>query len=326
MNIFLTGGTGFIGSHVALELLGRGHRVTILARNPAKVPALAKIPNVEIVPGGITDRQLLEKLVQGKDAVVHVALNYTKKSGWEVLLDDTLPSVYLSDAAAGAGVRHFIYTSSTAANDSLYTGGGDSPEEKIKLCTTATKQRPATFYGATKAASENFLVAQSYLSPMRINIIRPGYTFGNPALPGGSTQADTRFRDIARAAVANEPVTLTKNDGTQFIFAGDLARLYTAVLESDVNRKTYYGLGGQFIAWSAIAQEAVRRCGSRSAVILEDKGWSADPLKWDVSDMKRDFGLEFDAWRKILEHLDYYIALERGSPVPPGGRKPAEAR
>jgi UDP-glucose 4-epimerase len=313
MNIFLTGGTGFIGSYVAMELVKEEHRVTILARNPAKVPALAEIPRVEIVPGSITDQKLLEELVEGKDACIHVALNYTKKLGWEVLLDDTLPSVYLSDMAAKAGVRHFLYTSSTAVNDSLYMGGGDSTEEQIKIAKSTTKQRPATFYGATKAAGENFLMAQSFLSPMRVNIIRPGYTFGNPALAGGSTQSDTRFRDIVHKAVANRPIPVTKNDGTQFIFAGDLAKLYSAVLNSTVNRKTYYGLGKKFISWQAVALEAVKRSGSRSEVRLEDKGWSDEGLVWDVSDMKQDFGLEFDAWPRIVEHLDYLIELERKS-------------
>ncbi len=58
MNIFLTGGTGFIGSYVALEMAAQGHRVTILARNPDKVPALAKITNIEIVAGRIADQEL----------------------------------------------------------------------------------------------------------------------------------------------------------------------------------------------------------------------------------------------------------------------------
>jgi len=311
MNILLTGGTGFIGSHVALELVAQGHHVTILARNPAKVPALAQIPQIEIVPGSITDQPVLDDLISGKDACIHIALNYTRKVGWKVLLDDTLPSVYLSDMAAQANVQHFIYTSSTAVNDCLYMGGGDSPEEKIKIATATTKQRPATFYGATKAASENFLMAQSYLSPMRVNIIRPGYTFGNPALEGGSTEGDTRFSDIVHKAVHNEPITVTKNDGTQFIFAGDLAKLYSAVLGSNVNRKTYYGLGKKFVSWYDVALEAVKRSGSRSEVLLEDKGWSENGLVWDVSDMQEDFGLEFDAWQKIVAHLDYYIELER---------------
>lgn len=310
MKILLTGGTGFIGSHVALELIRQGHDVTILARSPNKVPALALIPQVEIFEGSITDQALLKELVQGKDACIHIALNYTKHTGAEVLLDDTLATVYLSDVAADAGVKHFIYTSSTAVNDSLYMGGGDSPEEKIKIATSITKQRPATFYGATKAAGENFVMAQSYETKMRVNIIRPGYTFGNPALEGGSIQSDTRFRDIVKKAVRNETITVTKNDGTQFIFAGDLAKLYSAVLNSSFNRRTYYGMGKKFYSWHAVALEAVKQTGSTSKIVVEDKGWSDDGLVWDVSDMKEDFGLEFDAWPEIEKHVAHYVALE----------------
>src|SRR5664280_3591442 len=313
MNVFLTGGTGFIGSYVAMELVKHGHHVTILARNRNKVPELAKISALEIVQGDITDRKLLEQLVAGKDACILVALNYTRKTGWEVLLDDTLPTVFLSDAAAQAQVKHFIYTSSTAANDSLYMGPRDEAEKNLKQVTSTTKQHPATFYGATKAASENFVTAQSHVSPMRVNIIRPGYVFGNPAVPGGSTQGDTRFRDIVRNAAQNKPILVTKNDGTQFIWAGDLARLYVKVLESGMNRKTYFGLSTKFVSWQDIARAAVEKAGSKSRVEVEDKGWPDDGLNWDVSDMKRDFGLEFDAWAKILEHVNYFLELERPS-------------
>ena len=319
MNILLTGGTGFIGSYVAMELVGRGHRITIPARNPAIVPALAKTPGVEIVPGDITDQGLIEGLMPGKDACIHVALNFSRKTGWEVLLDDTLPSVFLSDIAAKANVAHFIYTSSTSVNDSLYMGvGGSSTEEQIKIARTTTKQRPDTFYGATKAASENFLMAQSYLSTMRVNIIRPGYTFGNPVIAGGKTEGDLRFRDIVRKALGNQPITITKNDGTQFIFAGDLAKLYGAILHSEVNRKTYYGMGKTFFSWHAITLEAIKRCGSESEVSLEDKGCS-DDRTWDVSDMKDDFALEWlepHVWQKITDHLDYFIELESGNRSP----------
>jgi UDP-glucose 4-epimerase len=311
MRIFLTGGTGFIGSHVAMELLRNGHLVTTLARNRNKVPELAGVKGLEIVQGTLTDLPLLEQLVAGRDACIHVALNYTKQTGSEVLMDDTLPTVFLSGAAAKAKVAKFIYTSSTAANDSMYMGPRDEDEKDVKQVTSRTKQHPATFYGATKAASENYVVAQSHVSPMRVNIIRPGYTFGNPVVKGASIQGDKRFHDIVHNAVQNKPIAVTKHDGTQFIWAGDLAKLYLKVLESDFTRKTYFGLARNFISWERIAIEAVRRAGSKSQVVVEDKGWGEGGSFWDVSDMKRDFGLEFDAWDKILEHLDYYIQMER---------------
>lgn len=49
MEVFLTGGTGFIGSYVAMELVRHGHHVTILARNRNKVPALGRIDGIDIV-------------------------------------------------------------------------------------------------------------------------------------------------------------------------------------------------------------------------------------------------------------------------------------
>jgi hypothetical protein len=56
-----------------------------------------------------------------------------------------------------------------------------------------------------------------------------------------------------------------------------------------------------------VAHEAAKRCDSSSRIEVEDKGWSDDGLSWDVSEIKKDFGLEFDAWEKIGEHLGYYI-------------------
>jgi UDP-glucose 4-epimerase len=313
MNILLTGGTGFIGSYVAMELIKNGHTLTILARNQNKVPALKKIDGIEIVEGDISNLKLLEKLISGKDAVILVALNYTKQTGWEVLQDDTLPTVFISDIAAKSHVKHFIYTSSTAVNDNVYMVEQNKIDGSVKCVYSNTKQHPATFYGATKAASENFLLAQSYNSPMRINFVRPGYTFGNPVVEGGSTQGDARFHQIVKDAVNDRPIHVVKNDGTQFIWAGDLAKLYIKILHSDVNRKTYFGLSSKFISWDDIANEAVKRCGSNSKIELEDRGWSDNVTLFDVRDMKDDFSLEFDGLEKILEHLDYYIKLESHS-------------
>jgi UDP-glucose 4-epimerase len=311
MKILLTGGTGFIGSYVAVELARRGHAVTILARDPSKVPALEAIAGIEIAAGDLRDRGSLERGVAGKEAVVHLALSYSKSRGWEVLEDDTLPSVFLADAAAAAGVEEFLYTSSTAVNDSLYTGDRDPQEASLRTVTASTRQHPATYYGATKAATESYLLAASHLSPMRVNVIRPGYVFGNPVVPGACTQADGRFRAIVDCALAGRAIAVVKNDGTQFIWAGHLALLYAAILGCGSTRRTYFGLSKGFVSWEAIAREAVLRCGSRSEVAVEDRGWVKDGLLWDVSDMERDFGLVFDPWPQLREHLDHCALTAR---------------
>jgi UDP-glucose 4-epimerase len=313
MNIFLSGGTGFIGSYIAMELVKNGHCVTILARDKNKIPALEKLNGIELVQGNLSDSDIIEKNLKGKDAVILTALNYTKQTASEVLLEDTLPNIKISDLAVKADVKHFIYTSSTAVNDNVYMIEENKIMGLIKCVDKTTKQHPTTYYGATKAATENYLLAQSYQSSMHVNIIRPGYTFGNPVIEGTPTQSDTRFRDIVRCAMNNKPIYVIKKDGTQFIWAGDLATLYINILHCDVNRKTYFGLSEKFYTWETIAVETVIRCNSNSEIVVEDRGWSDDGTVFDVSDIKKDFNLRFDAWEKILEHIDYYIDLEKSA-------------
>jgi UDP-glucose 4-epimerase len=310
MKIFLTGGTGFIGSHIAMEMINNGHELTILARNENKVPALKEIKGIKIVQGDLADTKLLEELIPGHDACILVALKWGEQVGKKVLVEDTLPTVIMAGISAEANVKHFIYTSSTAANDHVYMIEENKLSGLYKHVYSYSKQHPSTFYGATKAASENFLLAQSYQSQMRVNFIRPGYTFGNPIIEGGSTEGDTRFSNIVKCALDNRAIKVVKTDGTQFIWAGDLAKLYTKVLNSNVNRKMYFGLAKNFISWETIAKEAIRRTNSKSVIEVEDRGWDPDGTTFDVSDMKNDFGLEFDGWEKIKEHLDYYINLE----------------
>ncbi|MBN2441353.1 MAG: NAD(P)-dependent oxidoreductase [Spirochaetales bacterium] len=296
MNIFLTGGTGFIGSYVTKILIDAGHSISLLARNPDKVPALKDLPGVTIIPGLLSDFDIINEHLRGKDACIHIALGWGE-AATSMLKNDTFPSVYLFETAARAGISHFIYTSSTAAVANTPPQSGTYPAEA----------HPTDFYGAAKASSEKYLYAISHQSQMQCNIIRPGYTFGNPVVPGASMQPDDRLKYIARQAKAGNPINLTRHDGTQFLWAGDLAKIYKAVLDSHMNRQCYFGLGKNFDSWEKIAQKAIQLSGSKSTIILEEKGYDPVPYLFDVSLIKKDFNLEFEAWDRICEHLEYLI-------------------
>lgn len=301
MKVFISGGTGNIGQYVTLAVTENGHEAVVLSRNPEKYPSLGS--RATLLKGLITDYRLMAEYVQGCDAVIHIALGWGNEP-ISMFTNDTAATINLLELSEKAGVKMFIYTSSTAA---MGHNRKDMDESVANL--------PLDLYGSTKSASEAFILGFSkYYGTdakvsMKRNIIRPGYTFSNPPFPDGSTQADKRFRDIADAVVNSNPVILTKYDGTQFISAPEIAQLYLKLLESDKNEQAYLALGTEFTTWERIAQIAIEYYPeSKSEIILNDLGWGADPLLYNVKKMERDFGLCFPGQEKLKEHIKWNIA------------------
>jgi UDP-glucose 4-epimerase len=306
MNCFLTGGTGFIGSYILKELSDNGYHITVLARNPEKIPGLHRLREVEIIKGEINDSGIIRRSIKGMEVCIHVALHWGD-TATEMLLNDTHSSVQLFTLAAGAGIKEIIYTSSTAVNDWVYMDENARRGGEKHSVFETTGQRPVTYYGAAKGASELFLNAISFEYKIKSNIVRPGYTFGNPVIEGGSTQSDLRFYNIVRSALMDKDIEIVKHDGTQFIWAGDLAKIYLAILKSDRTGIMYFGLGNRFISWEEIARETIRRTHSKSYIRVHDRGWPEKPALFDVSAIERDFGFSFDSWDRICEHIDFYV-------------------
>jgi len=316
MKVFITGGTGNIGQYVTLAAVAAGHEAVVLSRNPEKYPSLAK--KATLVKGEITNYKLLADYIKGCNAVIHIALGWGNEPV-SMLINDTAATVNLLEIAEKAGVKKFIYTSSTAAMGVMRN---NMDETVMNL--------PIDLYGSTKSASEAYVLGfTKYYGDsssgnssndgagnnlrMKRNIIRPGYTYSNPPFPDGSTQADARFRNIAEAVVNNKPVELTKHDGTQFISSGEIAQLYIKLLESDKDREIYLALGNTFTSWEQIAKIALELYPeSKSQIVLNDLGWSAEPNLYCVKKMERDFGLSFDSQKDLREHVRWCLERARG--------------
>jgi UDP-glucose 4-epimerase len=300
MKIFMTGGTGFIGSYVACALLKEGHELTILARNVNKVSGFIGNPLINLVHATLDDRGAIHEALKGQDVCIHVAL------GWgdtpiEMLEKDTAASVYIFQSAVEQGVKKIIYTSSIAAF-------GSAPVQ-----TESAETMPTDLYGATKAATEDYLMAIARAYKVQANVVRPGYTFGNPAIEGGSIYTDMKFKNIIIAALKNEPIPMVKNNGTQFIWAGDLAQIYTSVLHSDLNRRMFTGVSTEFTTWAEIAEMIIAHIGSKSEIILEERGLPENggtPIV--VSPIEKEFGLSFVTRQKLQEHIEYLCTANMG--------------
>lgn len=110
----MTGGTGFIGGHVARKLRDRGDEVVALVRTPAKAGDL-KTLDCELVEGDLSSREKLQKAMTGCDAVFHVAAVY--KVGIPTRECDEMRAANIGgtertlDAAVAAGVKKIVYVS-----------------------------------------------------------------------------------------------------------------------------------------------------------------------------------------------------------------------
>lgn len=308
MRIFLTGGTGFIGHYVASEILGCGHRLTILTRYPDKIPFFANHPNVTILEGSIYDASAIRKGLDGAEACLHIALGWGE-TPLSMLENDTRATVLILQAAAKAGCPKFIYTSSTAAM------GKFRPVMNENVANL-----PLDLYGATKAAGEAFVLGFRS-AEMKRNVIRPGYTFGAPAFgpKNGVCQPDRRFAIMAEAVVKGADIHLIRNDGTQFIHAKDQAKLFRKVLESDLNEEIFLGLGRVWISWKEIAQMMMdafeRHTGKRSSarIVEKDLGWSDTPMLYSVEKISSVFGLDFDARADMRDFAEWQLSATLGN-------------
>lgn len=158
MRTFLvTGGAGFIGSHIATALVARGDKVRVLdnlstgdRRNLAEF-----IDRVEFIEGDLVDPAAVRKAVAGVDCIFHEAALASVPRSLERPLDTNAACVTgtltLLDEARKAGVRRLVY----AASSSAY---GDQPTSSKRECDLP---RPISPYGAAKLAAEFYCQAAS---------------------------------------------------------------------------------------------------------------------------------------------------------------------
>ena len=291
---------------MTLAVVESGHKAVVLSRDPKKYPSYSQLPalakRARLVKGNITDYALIKQYIKGCDAVIHIALGWGNEPV-SMLMNDTAATVNLLEIAEKAGVQKFIYTSSTAAMGRMRN---DMNETFVNL--------PIDLYGSTKAASEAYVLGfKKYYGSnkevnMKRNIIRPGYTYSTPPFHDGATEPDARFRNIAEAIVNDKPVVLTKNDGTQFLSAQEIALVYLKLLESDINEEIYLALGNTWFSWEDIADTMLQYCPeSKSKVVLKDLGWGDSPMLFNVEKMKNDLGLSFDTRPELHEHIKWCI-------------------
>jgi dihydroflavonol-4-reductase len=150
MTTLVTGSTGFVGSHVARQLVAAGHSVRVLVRRSSKLQALEGL-SVERVEGDLRDVLSLDRAMKGVRRVFHVAADYRlwTKAPEEIYESNVEGTRRLFEVAAQAGVERIVYTSTVAT---MATPGhaGELPNEE----TQATLDQMVGHYKRSKFLAE----------------------------------------------------------------------------------------------------------------------------------------------------------------------------
>jgi dihydroflavonol-4-reductase len=173
MNTLVTGATGFLGSHVARQLVARGEKnVRVLARPSSDLRALAGLA-VESVTGDLRDPASLDRALAGVERVYHVAADYRlwARDPREIYESNVTGTRNLLAAARRAGVARIVYTSTVATI--AVPKGKSLPDER-------TEARLSDMIGAYKRSK--FLAEQEVLSAAREGL---PVVIVNPTTPVG---------------------------------------------------------------------------------------------------------------------------------------------
>ena len=174
MKLAVTGGTGFVGSHVIDAALAAGHEVAALTRRE-QPPR----DNLEWIAGSLGDRDALERLVDGADAVIHVA-GVINAAAAEFEKGNVAGTLAMLAAATAGGVRRFVHVSSLAAREPKLSRYGASKARAEELVHGSgldwAMVRPPAVYGpGDKETLELFRMAKLGLMLMpprgRVSVI-----------------------------------------------------------------------------------------------------------------------------------------------------------
>jgi UDP-glucose 4-epimerase len=211
MRVLVTGGSGFIGSHVVDKLRLRGHQPVIYDLRPSPWHEQG---SVETVLGSITDREALERALQDCDAVAHLAavadVNDVHAEPEDAERVNARGTVTVLEAARRSGVKRIIYASTIW----VYS---DCAEDDVNEDTLLPP--PSHLYTSTKLAGELYCKAYQELYGIDYTILRFGIPYGPRAREAAVIPA------FVNKALKGEPLTLA-GDGSQsrrFVYVEDLA-------------------------------------------------------------------------------------------------------
>ena len=284
MKVFITGGAGFIGSHLCDALVAEGKEVTILDNlSTGSKKNIAHLEGrIKIFQGDIRDQKLVESLVEGSDLVLHMAAALGVDNILESPIESISTNFHGSEVVLNAAVKYDkrIVIASTSE---IYGKNPKQPLSETDDRVIGTPQKLRWTYSDAKALEEATAHALFLTKNLKVTTIRLFNTVG-PRQIGKYGMVLPRF---IKAAIINEPINIF-GDGSQsrvFCHVNDATRAILSLTNSRESIGEVFNIGGMGeITILDLAHLVIKTVNSKSEIVFTDY---SKAYKFGYEDMHR---------------------------------------
>jgi UDP-glucose 4-epimerase len=266
MRVLVTGGAGFIGSHLADALIARGDQVVALDNfstgSTANIKHITK--NFEIIDGDIRNTELINDIVKDVDLVFHMAaalgVNTILESPLESISTNIAGSEVVLNAAANHKKRILI-----ASTSEIYGKNPKQPLNEMDDRVVGSPQKIRWSYSDAKAIEEAMAFSLNQEKGLKVTTARLFNTVG----PRQSAHYGMVVPRFVRSALKNEPISIY-GDGTQsrvFCHVDDAIEALLTLVATDKTINEVYNVGGTGeITIQELADTVIKETKSQSSI------------------------------------------------------------
>jgi UDP-glucose 4-epimerase len=319
MHVLITGGAGFIGSHLTRYLLDRGNTVSVLDNLSTgsfdNIRLFAGDPRYSFAIDTLDNPLVLDRLASEADAIVHLAAAV----GVQLVVErptETIETNVLGTHAVLYAARRYRCRTLIASTSEVYGKGVKIPFSEDDDLLLGPSSRSRWSYAASKLLDEFLGLAAYREYGLPVTVVR----FFNTVGPGQTGRYGMVVPRLVRQALQGEPVTVF-GDGNQsrcFCHVQDTVRALAALLEQpDHTAGEIYNIGSnQEVTINELAEAVIARTGGRSTIRLVPYNEAYAP---GFEDMRRRVpdtskihqAIGWQAERSLGEILDDVIDFER---------------
>ena len=266
MRVLITGGAGFIGSHLADALITRGDQVVALDNfstgSTANIKHITK--NLAIIDGDIRNTDLINETTKDVDLVFHLAaalgVNTILESPLESISTNIAGSEVVLNAAANYKKRILI-----ASTSEIYGKNPKQPLNETDDRVVGSPQKIRWSYSDAKAIEEAMAFSLNQDKALKVTTVRLFNTVG----PRQSAQYGMVVPRFVKAALNNEPINI-HGDGTQsrvFCHVQDAIEALLALVGTETTINEVYNVGGTGeITIKQLAETIIKQTNSKSSI------------------------------------------------------------